>query len=288
MKEIITRANQPTSVVRAHGYPSLESGNISYPNGRYVVGFQEGNDNSSFELTHRVEGAELIVQAIDHGRVEFVCTVASPISSYRVSYSSKANTQNIQWDVNDLGEPPMFTPMIVVMEPFTMKLDKDQHNVHELWHGRTVVFERGMRLALSDVVALHSSMIHMLLFELDPDKSDGEFLVEPEITEDEFFFRVRLAEDLHKYLQVNSGDASRSHILTHIVSACFSLLHSRSHQHQEDEVELQNYRGLQAIAQTLADHGLPHWSEDEFSPEFAATSLYPHRCNGFSVGFNGE
>ena len=172
----------------------------------------------------------------------------------------------------------MFTPMVVVATPFTRTLSRARHGVHELWEDRTVAFERGMRLALSDVVLMRSSVLNMLLFERDPTLSDGEFRVEGEDREG-FRFRAYLAPDLHQFLKYDSEDSRRGHILTHIVSACFGVLRADYPEDEDEEGGWRSYRGLQAIAEMLKERGLPHWSEDDFSPELAATSLYPHRVD---------
>ena len=276
MYEVVTEARSPNSAVRGHAFPVLESGNTSFPEGRYVVEFEPGSDSSSFTLRHRIEGAALIADVIADGLAQFVCTVASPISSYRVSHVTMSNTQVIGWENGDLGEPPMFTPMVVVAEPFTRKLDRERHGVHELWDGRTVAFERGMRLAVSDVAIMRSSVLNMLLFAIDPSLSDGEFQVEPDDREG-FRFRVRLAPNLHRFLRYDSGDPRRGHIVTHIVSACFGVLKADYTEDDEEDGGWRSYSGLKAIATMLEERGLPHWSEEEFSPELAATRLYPHQ-----------
>ena len=276
MDEVVTEAKSPNSAVRAHAFPALESGNTSFPEGRYVVGFEPGTDACSFTVRHCIEGAELINYAIAEGLAQFVCTVASPVSSYRVSHISKSSTQMIGWESGDLGEPPMFTPMVVVAAPFTRTLDRERDGVHNLWHGRTVSFERGMRLALSDVVLMRSSVLNMLIFERDATLSDGEFRVEAEDREG-FRFRAHLAPDLHRFLKYDSEDPRRGHIVTHIVSACFGVLKADYAEDEEEEGGWRSYRGLQTMAEMLKERGLPHWSEDDFSPELAATRLYPHR-----------
>ena len=123
MDEVTTKAQALSSAVRSHSFPTLESGNLSFPNGRYIVGFDNGSDDSSFTIRHHIEGANLITDVIDDGLIKFVCAVASPISSYRVSHCSSSCVQNILWDSNDLGEPPMFTPMLVVTKPFSREIE---------------------------------------------------------------------------------------------------------------------------------------------------------------------
>ena len=276
MDKVVTEARSPNSAVRAHAFPALESGNMSFPKGRYVVGFEPGADASSFTVRHNIEGAKLITDVLADGLAQFVCTVASPISSYRVSHISKTSTQVISWESGDLGEPPMFTPMVVVAAPFKRTLDRERDGVHELWDRRTVSFTRGMRLALSDVVLMRSSVLNMLTFERDPTLSAGQFHVEAEEREG-FGFRAHLAPDLHRFLKYDSEDTRRGHILTHIVSACFGVLKANYLQDHDEEGGWRSYRGLQAIADMLKEHSLPHWSEGDFSPELAATRLYPHR-----------
>ena len=103
-----------------------------------------------------------------------------------------------------------------------------------------------------------------------------------------FQFRAHLAPDLHRFLKYDSADPRRRHIVTHIVSACFGVLKA---DYAEAEEERKAAGGpiavLQAMAEMLKAHGLPHWSEADFSPELAATRLYPHRV-GESSGDSGE
>ena len=280
MDEVVTEARSPNSAVRGHAFPALESGNTSFPEGRYVVGFEPGADESSFTVRHNIEGAKLITDVIADGLAQFVCTVASPISSYRISHVSNSDTQVISWNSEDLGEPPMFTPMVVVAEPFTRTLDRARHGVHELWDSRTVAFKRGMRLALSDVVIMRSSVLSMLLFALDPGLPDGVFRVEADEREG-FRFRAYLAPNLHGFLRYDSGDPRRGHIVTHIVSGCFGVLKAEYREDDEQEGGWRTFTGLRAITALLEEHGLPHWAEDDFSPELAATTLYPHRVGEY-------
>ena len=287
MHEVVTEARAPNSAVRGHGFPALESGNLSFPDGRYMVGFEPGADGSSFTVRHRIEGAALINDAIADGLAHFVCTVASPVSSYRVSHLSKTSTQVIDWESGDLGEPPMFTPMVVVAEPFERTLDRERDGVHELWDGLTVAFERGMRLALSDVVLMRSSVLNMLLFERDPTLLGGEFRVEAEDREG-FRFRVHLAPDLHRFLKYDSENPRHGHIVTHVLSACFGVLKADYAEDEDEEGGWRSYRGLQAMAGLLKEHDLPHWAEDDFSPELAATRLHPHQIGESPTDGNGE
>lgn len=274
MTEVVTEAGDPNSAVRGHAFPALESGNTSFPSGRYVVRFDPGKDGSSFTLRHRIERAPLIENVIGEGLAQYVCTVAAPVSSYRVSHASKESTQVVAWRDDELGEPPMFTPMVVVTQRFERTLDRERDGVHDLWHGTTVTFEPGMRIALSDVILMHASMSSLLLFEMDEQLEEGQFYVEAAADEG-FRFRVHLERRLHRFLSEHRRDVQYGHIVTHIVSACFALL--KSDPHNDEEGGWESYRGLKALADQLESNGLPHWEAEDFSPERAATTLYPHR-----------
>ena len=225
-------------------------------------------------MFHRVEGAPFIESVIADGLAQFVCTVASPVSSYRVSHRSRDASQVVAWRSDELGEPPMFTPMVVVAERFERTLDRNRDGVHDLWHGSTVVFEPGMRIALGDVALMHASMASLLLFELDEQLDEGRFRVEAAADEG-FRFRVHLAPGLHRFLRGDARNPQYPHVVTHIVSACFGLL--KRDPLDDEEGGWEAFQGLKALAEQLQSHGLPHWSDDDFSPELAATTLYPHR-----------
>ena len=259
-------------------------GNLSFPNGKYVVRFEPLADQRSFAITHRIEGAQLISELIADGRVTFVCTVASPVSSYRTSHVSEVNSHVVGWNEGDLGEPPLFTPMLVVSKPFSRTLDQRLDGVHQLWHGRMIKFETGMRLAVGNVVQLRSSVLHLLSFHEQASLGNGEFQVKAE-TQEGFNFRVELASDLHVFLRFRTDDPVRAHILTHIVSACFSLLKSDFAEDDDEDGGWRSYRSLQALAAHMESWGLPHWSEGkEFVPELIATKLHPHQLRTATDG----
>lgn len=277
MPEIITEAGSASGSVRLHEFPVLEVGNLSFPNGRYAVGFEPGSDETSFAITHRVEHAGLISDLISDRLIKFVCTVSSPASSYRASHVSEIASHVIRWDENDLGEPPLFTPMVVVSEYFKRTLDQDRHGVHKLWHGQEINFKPGMRLAVGSVVQLRSSVLNLLSFHENGELGNGEFQVKSE-TQEGFRFRVELASDLHRFLKFRIGHSSRAHIITHIVSACFNLLKSKYADDDDENGGWRSYRGLCALSDLLESKRLPHWSHgDDFIPELVATKLYPHK-----------
>ena len=96
----------PSNAVRSHDHPMLESGNLSFPKGRYLLDFRPGEDRSSYVIEHRIEGAALIERLLASGRARYVCIVSSPISSYRRTHLSSEARHEVGWNSDDLGDPP--------------------------------------------------------------------------------------------------------------------------------------------------------------------------------------
>ena len=180
MTRIVTAAQSLSNAIRAHNHPVLEPGNLSYPDGRYTVDFIPGSDRSSFTLTHQIEGAPLIVRLLEQKRAQYVCIVSSPISAYRKTHVSDKATHDIQWDMEALGEPPLFTPMILCTAARKLNLSQDQDGVHSLWNGAHISLQRGSRLALGHVIQLRSSIFHLLSFRKKDDLQEGTFFVDVE------------------------------------------------------------------------------------------------------------
>ena len=282
MTEIVATARSSSNAVRFHGFPVLESGNLSFPNGRYRVQFKAGKDRTSFVIDHRIDGAPLISRLLRKGAARYVCAVSSPMSSYRRTHVSRARSHPVQWNTEDLGEPPLFTPMIVTAIPCEIHLDRDTDGVHEIWHNQRVVLEIGSRIALGPVVHLQSSMLQLLSFHANPELEDGMFSVAAEM-EGGFRFRVDLSPQLHEFLRYAGKDHTRENIITHIVTACLGLL-QRDFADDDEDSGWKSYRNLLTFSEFLDGRGLSHWSDDEFRPEFVATALYPHTLPQDSTG----
>ena len=262
----------PSNAVRAHDHPMLETGTLSFPEGRYVLDFKAGEDRSSYTITHHITGAPLITRLLDAGQASYACIVSSPISSYRATHVSEEAQHEVRWDADELGEPPMFTPLIVCSEAQKITLDASRDGVHKIWDNQQITLHKGSRLALGGVIQLESSILHLLSLHEDANLKDGQFVVEPE--SEPFRFRVNVSTKLHQFLRYRAGE-HRSNIMTHIVTACLARL---QHEHADDDGDAgwESHRNLKAFADYLAHQGLGHWTDDDFRPEKVATALYPH------------
>ena len=263
---------EPSNAIRSHDYPMLESGNLSYPEGRYILEFKAGDDRSSYILTHQIEGAPLITRLLDLEHATYVCVVSSPISSYRKTHVSRRAQHRVCWDTEDLGEPPLFTPMVICSERRHITLSASRDGVHPIWDGAAIHVSRGARLALGRVIQLESSILHLLSLHEDPNLRDGQFVVE--IETEPFHFLVKLGAKLHRFLRYRPGEI-RDNIMTHVVTACLARL---QHDYAIDDGESgwKSHRNLLAFADYLDHEGLNHWTDANFRPEKVATALYPH------------
>lgn len=273
---ISARAADPGNSSRAFPWPVLEVGNYSFPNGVYTVTCTDKDAGKSIELRHEVQGAALIERWLDSGKLDFICTVASPRSMYRMLHKSSTPEHDIAWQQQELGEYPMFTPMIVARESIQHVAEADADGLNQIWDGRNLVLPKGARIAVGPTFRFKSGISGLLDFNLDADLSLGRFRIQPS-HEDGFKFKVHLAIDLYQHLRHRRNELAGKNVMVHIVSAALSMLKREYYQDDEETGEgWQSHRNLIGLADLLEQQGLGHWSEDNFQPEFAATGLYPH------------
>ena len=275
-----------SNAIRSHDYPILESGNLSFPEGRYLLDIQPGEHRSSWEITHRIEGAPLISRLLEEHRAWYACIVSSPISSYRETHTSRSSQHEVRWNVDDLGEAPLFTPAILCSEDSVMILSADRDGVHPIWDNQEVILQKGSRLALGSVIQIESSILHLLSFHEDTRLGEGQFGVDCE--NEPFRFRVNLHPALHRFLRY-PGSNLHHNLMTHIVTACLARL-QRDYTDDDGDVGWRSKRNLVAFSEYLEQKGLGRWDDDDFSPEKVATALYPIRLSedDFAEGEEGE
>ena len=260
-----------SNAIRSHDHPMLESGNLSFPEGRYLLDLEPGEDRSSYVVTHRLEGAPLISRLLEAEQARYACIVSSPISSYRKTHTSTTARHEVRWDADDLGEAPLFTPAILCAESQELTLKSHRDGVHLIWDDQHVTLHKGSRLALGSVIQLESSILNLLSFHADVRLAEGQFAVERE--SEPFRFRVNLHPALHRFLRF-PGSHFHHNLMTHIVTACFARL-QRDDAEDDGDSGWQSHRNLVALADHLDHLGLLHWSDDGFRPEEVATALYP-------------
>ena len=166
--------------------------------------------------------------------------------------------------------------MIVSAKEMSLTIEARRDGVSALWDGRAIYLPRGARLAIGPTFALQSGLLGLLDFRQEDELGCGQFRVEAS-REGGFRFNVYLASDLHRFLRTYRQEAVGWNTMTHIVSAAFARL-QRDHRDDDGDEGWRSYANLVALHEELRRRGLPHWSEEGFEPELAATTLYPHKA----------
>ena len=112
------------------------------------------------------------------GRLNYICSVASPRSMYRDIHVSTTPQQVIEWVQEDLGEPPMFTPMLVAREELKHTVDSKADGLNPIWDGREIILSIGARVAVGQTFKLQSGLNGILEFNLDEGLAPGQMRVE--------------------------------------------------------------------------------------------------------------
>ena len=275
--EISTRSSDLGPSSRAFHWPVLEAGNDSFPGGIYTVTCTDQDVGKAITLRHKVQGAPLIEQWIEQGKLTFVCSVAAPRSMYRTLHKSETSEQAVAWQRDDMGEFPMFTPMIVAGAGIQHTVSVERDGLNHIWDGRKLDLPKGARIAVGSTFKFKSGINALLKFNLDEGLAPGQFEALPS-TEDDFKFKVSLAPNLYHHLKYHRDDLSGTNIMVHVVSAAFGILQRDWSKDDAGEGEgWQSFRNLIGLADLLQSRGLPHWDDDDFRPEKVATTLYPHK-----------
>ena len=266
-----------SDMVRAFPFPVLEDGNLSFAKGEYSPEITNKEDGYSARIYHKVKNAPLIERFVNEGRAVCCCTVSIPITGYRQLFTGSGFNQDLQWDRNWVGEPPMLRPLIVCKELISHKLCAED-GVHSMWVGQEISFEKGAKIAIGPDFRPVSSIQSLLSIDKDESLASGQFRIN-ECFDDGFYFKVKVASDLYKFLQSPGGSEHSKHrrsILIHAISSCFALL-AKDYSAEDGDNGWQSHSNLRALAGEMESKGLNVWYEDDFHPEAAATSLYPHQ-----------
>ena len=266
-----------TGAVQIPPYPSLDLGNLSFPDGRYEPTVHSLAGGASVQVTHNLRGAPLLERLVDEGLAGFGCLLAVPLTGYRkFSLSESANAvQTVEWDPGVVGEPPILRPVLVSLDSFTVTLS-DGDGVADIWRGRTVEFPKGARLARARYLRSVASLQSLLDIRLADHLPAGSFEVKSN-ENDGFRFSVDVAPDVRDFLSSSGarGDLYRS-IGAHMVSMCFAMLWAECKADPEGcEEKWKQHSNLVMLSEFLAQRGLPHWSDGDFSADKVAMQLHP-------------
>ena len=265
--------------IRIHNYPSLEEGNIAFPNAQYSIEHRRGANEAELILKHCIKSAGLIQDLLKSNDAEYACAISSPKTGYRVLYRSPTNEQRLSWNVEECGDPPCFTPMILIVKDTAAPiiLNKEHHDVHQVWHNQRLLLRKGSRLAVLPPFRLvNPDLSGMVVFSPDLDMEHGELRAESSGGQD-FVFRVYCHPNFLAHIRRFEGGRLASwNIDPLVVTACFSILQKKYAKDNGDE-GWKSYSNLRRLAELLEDNDCEHWSYEDFDPLRAATALYPYK-----------
>lgn len=261
--------------VRSLPYPAIEDGNLSFPDGEYLVENTPQRDGASVVLSHAIEGAALLERLISEGKARYACVVSVPATGYRRLYLSDDARQRVEWDMSVAGEPPMLRPLVVAASETSCVPGPDD-GVAEAWQRREIVIPKGARLALHPYLRPTASLQNLLRVVKDEALPDGSFEVKP-CEDNGFYFKVHAASDLFPFLHNAGGHPDhRSSVLTHVASRCLEIL-AQEYGKDEDGPKWEPFSNLRALEDEFKKLELPVWDEDDFAADRVATRWYPHR-----------
>ena len=269
-------------MVRSLPYPALEDGNFSFFDGSYTASTKLlGTSGTKVILEHQLSGAPLIEKLIEKGDAKYACLVSVPKTGYRKLHIADSNRQEIGWELDIVGEPPMLRPVVLyVAKGLSRKLTKSD-GVAPIWQGKKVDIPKGARLASGRYLRPSSSIQSLLRVRHSKDMDSGSFLIEQNSNEG-FYFSMEAASDIYRFIQNPQDNIElKNSIFTHALSQCLVILKSEYNMGEDDEDKddsanhWKQHSNLVAFAEWLKTSGMPCWFEDGFDTVLVATKLYP-------------
>lgn len=269
-----------TDSVRALPYPAITEGNLSFPEGEYLPDVQSDASGHAAHVDHKIENAPFITNAIRARKAACACIVSIPITGYRkISTNSQGGySQKIEWAEEVVGQPPILQPLVVLCEEMEHEFTQED-GVHEMWIGRTVILPKGAKIAIGETLRLASAMESLLSVEKNEDSTDRAQMRVAACTESGFYFKVQVKPDLYDFLQSPGGGNRLRHrhsILVHAVSCCFAILAKDYCDGNVEEENWESFQNLKILYAEMERQEIKTWDADDFSPEEAATVMWPH------------
>ena len=280
-------AMKSSAIVHALPYPVLEAGNLSFPSGSYETEVVVGSDGHSATVTHTISGTPFIEQLVADGTAEFYCHLSIPKSGVRRLIKTGRHG-SCEWDADIVGESPKLQPVVLYIGDEAEHELPESNDVAEIWQGRKVILPKGARLARGDFFNVNSSDHSFIRFKEDMDYSPGTFRVQ-ESHEDGFYFTVWAHGDIVKFVQhYGDNDELRVATLTGIVAYCFSMLKNWHSSNDDDTNRLVEFPNLKLLSAKLEEEIGWDWTDENFDPVLAATTMYPIRVPAPQPDDNGE
>ena len=265
--------SKSNSRVKTLPYPAIEDGNFSFPDAVYEVEPKlSGNPATKVTLRHELTGAPFIEELIQKRKAQFACLLSVPKTGFRKLCVASSNEQEIIWDLDVVGEPPILGPVIVYVSNRSMSHElTKQDGVSRIWQNQKIEIQKGARLAKGRYLRTSNTMQRLIKVKCIESMKKGRFTVK-ENSNDGFYFSLEAAHDIFQFLQNPQGSVHlRTSILVHAVTQGLNILFNKY-----KEGTWEQHSNLKSLSNLLEDKGLAHWNdEDDFDSARVATELYP-------------
>lgn len=259
-------------VIHALPYPTLEAGNLSFPNGDYQTPATIGKDGHSVEIEHQISNAPFLEKLIKNGDAKFGCLLSIPKVGFRELSLSDSKSQTIEWAEDITGEPPKLRPVLLYTGAEKKYKLTAKDGVAKIWQGKKVNLIKGAKLARANFLNVRVSEHSFLRFKKSDDYEPGTFTVKAN-TEEGFYFTVTAAKDVFGLVQGGQNPALRLAVLTNAVTQCFAIL--KDDYKESDDDSFDSFSNLRVLSEKLHSKLGHDWNNDEFDSLLAATSFHP-------------
>lgn len=267
--------------IKSFPFPVLSPGSVDYDDGiEYSADTARMRDGNVVQVSHKLVGDSLVSRLVREGAATFACVVSLPSTMYRRIFVADSQTpecsQTVDYsesgygDDTDAVESPMFRPIILVTRDISQAAGQGA-GLGALWADSAIEIPEGAIIAFDEWSRFGGEHGGLFLVDKVATMNNGQMQVFPDNAAG-FRFRISVGGDLYDRLKfpAQGQEWHRRSVFTHALSVGFRIL---KEQYGED---WNGYQNLCIVAQTLEQEGIPHWGSDEFSPDLAATTLYPH------------
>ena len=262
---------------KAHPFPVLSSDCLGYQDSvSYSARIFRRGKGGNISVEHHLSDDNLIASLVKNGGAKFACAVSVPSTMFRAVFTNDdagiQTTQSFDCGEGNLSDEAKFRPIVICTGGMQSATVCESYRLDEFYAGQTIQFPDGAIIAdggWKRFGGLGGSIL--VIRKADENLESGKFWVE-DSTENGFQFIVKVAADIYDALQ-KPGE-NKNHcisVLTHALSSGLALVAKR---YRDNWREFQN---LQMVHRDLEEKNEKTWEDEDFSPERAATTIYPHR-----------
>lgn len=269
-------------------FPVLSPDCMDYAAGAKYSADLSYKRDTGVALFHKVTSPTLVAELVSQGRAKFACYVSLPQSMLRKllvhkegdSTEAKQVIAPCDFHSAETLERSFFRPIVIATDCFNEATSPHYGLDGDCWSEGGVKIPRYGIIAFDYWKRIKNSSSSLLKIMPSDNLSGGRMKVEVS-TDKGFEFLAYVSKEMSSTMR--SGSSDKNHvrsILTHALSRGFEILASE----YDKEESWSKYHNLSFLADQFHAKGIPHWSEENFKPENAATIMHPHCLDNTGKG----